>query len=86
MNYEAMDAAGFMGGWGGMAFGGLLMVFWLALIIGLIVLLVRWLSATPVDTASPGQDTLEILKQRFARGEIDTQEFEERTRQLRGAA
>ncbi len=68
-----------------MAFGALVMVFWLALIVGLIVLFVRWLGAAPVHTASPAQNPLEILKQRLARGEIDTQAFAERSRPLRGA-
>jgi len=78
-----MDGWGYMGGWGGMFFGGLMMLFWFALLIGLIVLIVRWLGGTPRRNSS--QDALETLKQRFARGEIDTAEFEERSRQLRAS-
>ena len=84
MSYGMMDGAGFMsgwGGWGGMAFGGFMMLFWFALLVGLIVLIVRWLGGTPRRNAS--RDALDTLKQRFARGEIDTGEFEERSRQLR---
>jgi len=64
-----------------MAFGGLMMLLWFALLVGLIVLIVRWLGGAPRRHASP--DALDTLKQRFARGEIDTAEFEERSQQLR---
>jgi putative membrane protein len=64
-----------------MAFGGLMMLFWFALLVGLIVLIVRSFGGTPGRTA--GRDAVDTLKQRFARGEIDTPEFEERSRQLR---
>jgi putative membrane protein len=77
MTYE------FMGGWGGMAFGGFMMLFWFAVFVGLIVLLVRWLGGT--SKSGSGPDALDTLKQRFARGEIDAPEFEERSRQLRAS-
>ncbi len=83
MNYGMMDGMGFMGGWGGMAFGGLMMLFWFVLLVGLIVLIVRWLGGTPRWKA--GLDALETLKQRFARGEIEAAEFDERSRQLQAA-
>lgn len=72
--------------WGvGMIFGPLLVILVLALVIALVVLLVRWL-AGPVHSAAPhqvpGRTPLDILKERFARGEIDKEEFEERRRVL----
>ncbi len=82
MNYGMMSGAGFMGSWGGMAFGGLMMFLWLALLVGLIVLVVRWLSGAPRENSL--RDALDTLELRFARGEIDTAEFEERSRQLQG--
>ena len=80
MSYGMMDGWGYMG-WGDMAFGGLMMLFWFALLVGLIVLVVRWLGGTPRRDAS--RDALDTLKQRFASGEIDAPEFEQRSRQLR---
>ena len=82
MSYGMMDGWGYMG-WGGMAFGGLMMLFWFALLVGLIVLIVRWLGGSPRRDAS--RDALDILKQRFASGEIDPSEFEQRSRQLRAS-
>jgi putative membrane protein len=72
------------GGWNGMIFGPLFMILVLALVIALVVLLIRWLGgpwqrATP---QSPGRTPLDILKERFARGEIDKNEYEERRRVL----
>ena len=64
-------------GWG-MGFGGLLMLFfWGAVIIGAVVL-VRWL----LDQSKGGKSALQILQERYARGEIDKAEFEERKRGL----
>jgi putative membrane protein len=80
MSYGMMDGWGYMG-WGGMAFGGLMMLLWFALLIGLIVIIVRWIGGSSKRDTS--RDALEILKKRFARGEIDTTEFEERSEQLR---
>ena len=75
-----------MGGWGMM--GGW-MLLWslllLALVVLGIVLVVRALQSSGErggDAAPPRPDALRILEERFARGEIDRQEFEERRRTL----
>lgn len=69
-------------GWGwGMGFGMISMVlFWVLVILGIVVL-VRWIggSARP-----PATTALDVLKERYARGEIDKQEFEEKKRDLGG--
>ena len=72
---------GWGGGWNTVIFGPLLMILFLALLIAAVVLLVRWLGGSRGST-SPGQTPLDILKERFARGEIDKEEFEERRRIL----
>jgi putative membrane protein len=73
---------GWHGGWGMMLFGPLFMV----LVVGGIVALAVWLLRGPSWQAQPpgarGRDPLDILKERFARGEIDKDEFEERRRIL----
>ncbi len=69
-------------GWGSMMiFGPLMMFFFIALIVVVVVLAVRWLGGTAV-AAPAGRTPLDILKERFARGDIDKAEFEERRRTL----
>ena len=76
---------GWGAGWYGMVLGPLMMIAMLAIVIAVAVLLVRWIGGpwTP-NHASPQADPgpVDILKQRFARGEIDKKEFEERRRIL----
>jgi putative membrane protein len=63
-----------------------------AVTVGFIVMIalgIRWLirnSGSKADRlSSPDEDTaLEVLRQRYARGEIDATEFEERKRTLGG--
>ena len=72
-------------GWAPMIFGPLLMIIFIAAVVVLVVLAIRWLggSGRGGGTGSPpGRTALDILKERYARGEIDTQEFEERRRVL----
>jgi len=71
------------GGWYGMIFGPLLMILVLAAVIAAAALLVRWLGG-PSQATAVGRMPIEILKERFARGEIDKDEFEERRRLLAG--
>ncbi len=72
-------------GWGHMIFGGFMMILFWGAIILMIVLAVRWLggrSSQGVASELPGKRALDILQERFARGEIDKEEFEERRRIL----
>lgn len=68
-----------------MIFGPLFMILVLAVVVAVAVLLVRWLGG-PWQSVQPhmppGRTPLDILKERFARGEIDKEEFEERRRVL----
>ena len=73
-------------GWLLMSFG---MVLWIALLVVLVWALIRWLTtkttiAPPQDSATPvgGPSALEILRQRYARGEIDTATFEQMRERL----
>ena len=74
-------------GWGGMMFGGFMMIAFWGVIIVLIVLAVRWLGSSSAQgraDSTSGKAALDILAERFARGEIDKAEFEERKRSLSG--
>jgi putative membrane protein len=77
--------SGMMGGYGMGWFGDILMiVFWILIIVGL-VFLIKWLiQSTGRDKTigSSGNRSLEILKERYARGEIDKEEFETKKKDL----
>lgn len=75
-----------MYGWGHMiGFGGLFMGFWMIafwiIIIAGAIFAVRALSA-PMGSNTGGTRALEVLKERYARGEIDTAEYENKRRDL----
>ena len=75
------------GGGYGMIFGPLFMIMGLAAVMALVVLLVRWIGVPlngPYATLPTPRTALDILKERFARGEIDKDEYEERRRILGG--
>jgi putative membrane protein len=76
-----MEGWGWGWGWGMGIIHGLL--WWAILILGIIVL-VRLLGRDSSRTAAapPAETALEVLKKRYARGEIGKQEFEEKKRDL----
>jgi len=66
-------------GWGGMIFQ---VLFWLVIIIG-VVWAVKYITGQSRRNFTSGEETaLDILKKRYARGEIDREEFEQKKREL----
>ena len=70
-----------------MIFGPVFMILGLAVAIAVAALIVRWISrpwpgSERPHPQLPARTPLDILKERFARGEIDMDEFEERRRAL----
>jgi len=69
--------------WGNHGFmGGFMWIFWIAVIVGLIFL-IKWI----VQQSRPGEgkseeNSLEILKKRYVREEIDKEEFEQKKKDL----
>jgi putative membrane protein len=51
-------------------------IFWILLVVVLVVLLLRQPAGPPPASSQPA--ALEILKRRYAAGEISTEEFEKR--------
>jgi len=85
---RAQPGDGYYGGhmWGGGWIAGpLMMAVVVAVTVAVVVLLIRWLGGpaqNPPPPAAAERTPLDILKERFARDEIDKQEFEERRRVL----
>ncbi len=80
---------GMMGNWGmgwGMGWFGMIFMiaFWVLIIVGL-VFLIKWLIQS-TGSGKPGgrmgSSAIEILKERYARGEIDQAEFEAKKKDL----
>lgn len=65
--------------------GGWMMVIWWILIIVVIVYLFKWLAPASsgwLGTKNKSKSALEILDERYARGEIDKEEYERRKKDL----
>ncbi len=77
-------------GWGGMFLIGIL---WIALLVVLVWAIIRWISGRTTPSVPPytgvpptGPSALEILRQRYARGEIDTATFEQMRERLEASS
>jgi len=81
------DMDPWMWGWGHhMGFFSIIMMalFWIAVIIA-VIFLIRWLAASTSHRdreAKSGESALEILKIRYAKGEINKEEFEAKKKDL----
>jgi len=65
-------------GWLGMA------IFWIAVIV-IIALVIKWLlqqGKTETRRPSPDESPIEVLKKRYATGEINKEEFEQKKKDL----
>lgn len=69
---------GWGGEWSAMVVGPLVTI----LVIVAVVLLARWLATPPTSPRQDARTSLDVLKARFARGEIDRQEYEDRRRTI----
>ena len=65
--------------WGGLGMMAMMFLFWVIFIVGLIVA-IRWLIGKGREQST--DSALEILRQRYARGEINKDEYEARKKDL----
>ncbi|RJQ49254.1 MAG: SHOCT domain-containing protein [Gammaproteobacteria bacterium] len=66
-------------GWFGPGFGGFFMILVWVLVIAGVAALIKWLASSSTQR---GETPLEILKARYARGEISKEEYERMRREL----
>ena len=75
-------------GWGGWVVMSLVMLaFWSILIAAIVVIVKAWHGDGATKPGGPAQepeDGLRVLDERFARGEIDVEEYTQRREVLRG--
>jgi len=77
-----MHGTGGTMGYGWAATGWIFMIlFWTAIIL-LIVWLYKQITGAESEPSVTGETPLEILKRRYAKGEIDKEEFEEKKKDL----
>jgi putative membrane protein len=62
-------------------FGGFMWVFWIAVLVALFFLS-KWMVQQKPGYLNPDEDALEVLKKRYAKGEIDKEEFEQKKKDL----
>jgi putative membrane protein len=75
-SWQMHDGMGW--GWGGMWIGPLFMIGLLALLIAGIVALMRWIGGGSSQGGARVRTAREILDERYARGEIDREEYQRR--------
>jgi putative membrane protein len=83
MRWEEMIPGPWYWGWA-VLWMMMLTAFWILVLLGL-ALVVRWLwrAGSRPGTAQPeGESAMEILKKRYARGEVGKEEFEAKKRDL----
>lgn len=81
--HDGMWNDGHMAGWGIWSWGMMLIgLLWMALLIALPVYIVYWLTTRSPSDGPTEDSALAVLQERYARGEIDDEEFERRRARL----
>ena len=80
--WQGYGGWGMMGGFGWGGFMPIFMIIFWGLGIWGIVALVRGLSAPRGSDSSKADSALDVLKRRYARGEINKEEYEEKKKDL----
>ncbi len=68
--------------WGMTGFGGFMMILFWVLVIAGIVLVIRLIGGSSAP-GSGDEKPIDILKKRYAKGEINKEEYEEKLKDLR---
>ena len=66
-------------GWG---WFGAMHLLWLVVLLAVVVMIASFAAARRTKPPSDTDQSFNILRERYARGEIDAREYEERTRRL----
>ena len=67
-------------GWGGMGLG--MILFWGLFVVVIVVLLRAFMGGGATAERRQEKPALDVVKERYARGEIDREEFEQKKRDL----
>lgn len=62
--------------------GGFMWIFWILLIAGIFFLIQNMMKGNSDNSSSDKETPLDILKKRYARGEIEEEEYERRRKEL----
>jgi putative membrane protein len=81
---DDMHGYDMMSGWGGMWFGPVLMVLAPLAFILLIIWLVRTMTKRTISSPAQNTGARQILDERYAKGEIDDEEYQRRRSALDG--
>ncbi len=65
-----------------MFFGGWMLIFWIALVALIIWGIVKLSQRGGSNSSTPKRDPLDIAKERYAKGEISKEEFEQIKKEL----
>lgn len=63
-------------------FSAIMILFWVAVIFGLVVLISKYVNHTATKNQLPTEAPIDIAKARYARGEITKDEFEQLKKDL----
>lgn len=79
-----MHGFGYWGGFGGWGIFNyiLMLAFWILVIVGIVFLIKYLIVHSSGQQKSSGENPLDILKRRYAKGEISKEEFEKMKKDL----